>query len=301
MSMNMGDWKSVGQNDLNLIFVNSYMEFASKLGLIYSYRKPTQSVEYDLETGSFGSVPEYGSTGIAYEDISEGYKKETQEVQYAKGMKVTSRLMRSDLYGVIQRKVRDLARSFNYLRETVGASPFVNAFNSTFTVGDGLSLCNSAHTSKAAGVATQSNTGTAALSAANLFTNAILNMAKFKNNAGIAIPENSADMIIVPVDLSDVAYELISSSGKVDTQLNNKNYYEGKYKLLVWTNFLSGTKAWFTVNSKLMKDTMIFRDWVPTQFFKDTEMDVMTMKFAGFTSFNVSTFEWRWAFGHNPA
>jgi hypothetical protein len=41
------------------------------------------------------------------------------------------------------------------------------------------------------------------------------------------------DMLLVPITLEEEAFELINSTGKVDTADNNKNFHEGKYKLLL--------------------------------------------------------------------
>jgi hypothetical protein len=238
-----GKWPSIVQKDLSLIFLDQYRDFPSMLPLIYRFKDAEQGVEYDLETGDSGVVPEFGGE-IAYDDINEGYKKSVSEREYAYGIKITRRLLRNDLYGVIQDKTRSLADSFRSLREVQGAATFNNAF-STFTVGDGLSLCNAAHTSKVGG-SNQSNTGTAAISAANVFATELL-FKKLKTNRD-NIMYNLPDTLILPMDYTEKAYEILRSVGKVDYNINNRNYLEGRYKAIIWDNFLTSSTAWFMVN-----------------------------------------------------
>lgn len=286
-------WPSIVQKDLSLIFLRKFRDIPSMLPLIYRFKKAEQGIEYDLETGDIGLVPNFDGQ-ITYDSIGEGYKKSVQETEYALGLKVTRRLLRNDLYGVVQDKVQLLAQAFKHLRETRGAYPFVNAFNAAFTTGDGLSLCNSAHTSPVGG-ANQSNTSTSAFSAANVQANRVA-MKKLRTNRDNPMV-NIPDTLLVPMDLEEKAYEIIKSMGKVDTANNNRNYHEGKYKLIVWDNYLTSATNWFMLNSDIMKQQLVFREWEPVQFFRSGEFDTLVSKYAGYTSFEVSSVEWRWIFG----
>ncbi len=288
-----GNWPSIAQKDLSLIFLDQLHGFPSMLPFIYRFKSAEQGTEYDLETGDTGAVPVFNGS-ISYEQITEGYKKFVQETDYALGFIVTRQLLRNDLYGVIQDKAASLADAFRILRETQGAYPFVNAFSSAFTVGDSLSLCNSAHTSQNGGP-NQSNTSTLAFSAANLQANRVA-MKKLVSNTGL-VQTNIPDMIMAPLDLEDVAYEVLNSMGKVDTANNNRNYSEGRYKLLVWDNFLTSTTNWFLVNQALMKQRLVFREWEPVSFMRIGDFNTLYTAFAGFTAFGVSSVEWRWIYG----
>lgn len=286
-------WPSVTQKDLSLLFVDQYRSWSSMLPLLYKFKQAEQGTEYDLEVGDFPAVQLFNGS-IPYVPVTEGYKKSVQETQYALGLVVTRQLLRNDLYGAVRASVRNMADSFRQLREQQGAFPFVNAFNGAFTTGDGLSLCNSAHTN-ANGGANFSNTSTAAFSAPNVQANRLL-MKAFPSNAGNVI-QNVPDMLIVPMALEDVAYELLESMGKVDTAMNNRNYSEGRYKLVVWDNFLTSNSNWFLVNSERMRNELIFREWEKTSFMRSGEFDTLATKWAGYTSFGISTVEPRWMMG----
>lgn len=286
-------WPSVTQRDLSLVFVDQYRGWPSMLPLLYRFMDAEQGTEYDLEAGDVGSVQLFTGS-INYTGFQEGYKKSVQETQYALGLVVTRQLLRNDLYGAVRESVRNMADSFRQLRESQGAFPFVNSFNGSFTTGDGLSLCNAAHTS-ANGGPNFSNTSTLPFSAPNIQTNRLA-MKKLPSNVGNVIL-NIPDMLIVPMDLEDQAYEILESMGKVDTAMNNRNYSEGRYKLVVWDNFLTSTSNWWMANSARMNRELIWRDWEKTTFMRSGEFDTLATKWAGYTSFGVSTVEPRYIFG----
>lgn len=288
-----GQWPSIVQKDLSLIFLNQHRTKTSMGPLLYRNKKAEQGTEYDLETGDIGTVPAFGGE-ITYDSVAEGYKKSVSETEYALGLKVTRRLLRNDLYGVIQDRTALLGSAFHQLRENRFAFPFVNAFNTSFTVGDGLAMCSASHTS-AVGGSTQSNTDSNAFSAANVEA-ARIKMSKYKTNRDNPM-DNIMDTLLVPVDLAEKAYEIIKSAGKVDTSVNNRNFHEGKYKLIVWPNYLTSTTNWFGLNSEILKQMLVFREWEPTQFFRSGEFDTLVSKFAGYASFEVSMVGWRGVYG----
>lgn len=263
------------------------------LALIYRFKMAEQGTEYDLEVGDFPAVQLFTGS-MPFVPVTEGYKKSVQETQYALGLVVTRQLLRNDLYGAVRETVRTMADSFRQLREQQGAFPFVNAFNGAFTTGDGLSLCNAAHTN-ANGGANFSNTSSVAFSAANVQANRLL-MKAFPSNAGNII-SNVPDTLLVPMQLEDQAYEILESMGKVDTSMNNRNYSEGRYKLIVWDNFLTSSTNWFLLNSQRMQRELIFREWEKTSFMRSGEFDTLATKWAGYTSFGISSVEPRWIMG----
>lgn len=53
------------------------------------------------------------------------------------------------------------------------------------------------------------------------------------------------DLILIPRNLEETAWEIISSKGKVDTADNNANFHFGKYKLAVW-DWLNDSNNWFS-------------------------------------------------------
>ena len=293
--MNQANWSYFVQKDLSEHFGVSYGEFESMLPALFDDRDPDQAIVYQALMGDLGSVPVFDGE-VSYDDTKQSYRKSTEEIEYALGIKVTKKLRRNDLYGLVQQQVRLLATRFRSAREGIGADIFNGAFSST-TVADTLSLCHTAHTSDVGG-STQGNSGTSAFSPANVEATRRL-MIQIKTNRDNIQAATYPDMLLVPTNLEEAAFELIKSKGKVDTAQNNENFHKGRYKLAVWHNWLTDQNNWFMINSKLMKEYLAFYEWNPVEFFYAGEFDTLTSKHAGYMSCNVSAVDWRFIYGHN--
>jgi len=297
MVVTQANWSSVVQRDLSEVFLDQRRNFKSQLPNLFRMVEATQGTEYDLEGGDFAEVSQYTGS-IPFEEFKEGYKKSITETEWALGFKAQRRLLRNDLYGAVRGSAENLSAAFRQKKEQIGASIFNNAFNTTHTVGDTLALCSTAHTSRNGG-ANQGNSGTSALSAANVEATRQL-MVKFKTNTD-NIRTANPNMLLVPTELYEKAWEIVNSYGKVDTANNNRNFHFGKYDILVYDNFLTDANNWFLIDQELMKKVLKFRIWENTQFFRAGEFDTITQKYAGYMSNAVSTFEWRWIYGHAVA
>ena len=289
------NWPRLVQKDLSIVFDDQYRQFESMLGAVCTQQEATQGTERDLEVGDIGSMSQFSEGSIAFSSPTQGYVKDVTEEQWTIGIKATRQLLRNDLYGVLKKRAAALADSVRDRREATGATPFVDGFTSSFTTGDTLSLFNTAHTN-AQNSLTQSNRGTSAFSPAAVEATRLL-MLKFQTNAGNKMAVRM-DMLIVPADIEERAYELIKSSGQVNTANNNRNFHQGKYKLVVWENYLSDVNNWFAADSKLLKRNLIYREWEPTQFFRSGEFDTLVSKYAAYTSINISCVDWRQLYGH---
>lgn len=294
MVVNQSSLPAIVQRGLSEVFLDQQRNFESMLPSFFKMVEATQASETDQSIGDVGQVAPF--TGeISYDDFAQGYSKAITETEYSLGLKIQRRLLRNDLYDVCSNSVGLMSDSFNQKREQIGASIFNNAFNTVHTVGDGLALCSTAHTSNVGG-ANQGNSGTSALSAAAVEATRIL-MVKYKTDRD-NLRQARPSLLLVPTDLHEKAWEIVNSYGKMDTALNNRNFHFGKWNLAVWDNFLTDTNNWFMIDERLMKMFLKYRIWEPTQFFRSGEFDTLVQKYAGYMSVAVSTVEWRWVYGH---
>jgi hypothetical protein len=293
ISENFGNLLEPG---LRHVFADTFNRQESNLELLFNMQTSEKAVEHDLEMGDIQDFEPFTGS-IPYDDIKEGYKTNYEHQEFARGLKIERKLVQDDQYSTINKRPAALALGAFRRREADGASVFNNSFNSSVTGGDSLSLCNSAHTSNVGG-ATQSNTGTSALSPTAVETTRRA-MVKFKSNRDNPISV-VPDMLIVPVDLEQTAYEIINSKGKVDTAQNNANFHFGKYKLVVWPNYLTSTTRWWMVDSQLMKMFLLWFDREDVQFFRDSDFETLVAKFAGYMRYSFGWSDWRWVFGNNP-
>ena len=300
-ALTQANYSHVVQKDLSEVFAVEYGEFQSMIPALFQTVTPDQAIVYEQLLGDLGSVPVFDGE-IYYDESKQSYRKSTEEVEYAMGVKVTKKLRRNDLYGVVRSAVSTLADRFRAKRESLAATLFNGAFSTT-TVADTQVLCYSAHTSDVGG-SNQANAGSSAFSPAAVEATRRL-MIKFKTNRD-NITIHFPDTLIVPTELEENAMTLIKTTKEINTANNNINFHQGKYKLAVWHNWLSSgstaaTADWFMVNSGLMKKFLKFYEWNPVEFFYAGEIDTLTSKHAGYMSCNVSTPSWEFVFGHNIA
>lgn len=267
--------------------------------ILYNVQESRKAVEHDLEMGDIPDFTQFTGT-VAYSSTGEGYKSDYTHQEYTGGMKVERKLVDDDLYGVINKRPQLLALAAFRKRESDMASLFNNAFNTGVTMGansDLKPLCSASHPSKILSTQTTSNLGTTGLSPVEVDT-ARINMVKFPSNLGNPLTINP-DMLIVPVDLQSYAYEIINSAGKVDTAQNNRNFHQGRYKLVVWPNWLVSKTRWFMVDSRLMKMFLLWFDRIPLQFYRDADFSTLVAKFMGYMRYSYGWSDWRWIYGEN--
>lgn len=284
------------QKDLSRHFGTRYGQLKSQIPALFSKREPDQAIVYEALTGDLGSVPVFDGE-VQFDDFKQSYRKSVEEIQRAYGIKVTKKFRRNDLYGIVQKKVRNLSERFFAAKESLGAGIFNGAFSTT-TVADTLSLCHTAHTSDQQGGVNQGNSGTSTFSPANVEATRRLTVA-FKTNRNNIQNATFMDTLLLPTALEEKGFELIKSNGKVDTALNNPNFHKGKYKMIVWNNWLTDANNWFTLNLMRFKEDASFYEWNPLEFFFAGEIDTLVSKHAGYMSNNFSVVDWMGIYGHN--
>lgn len=264
---------------------------------LFGIESSSKAVEYDLGLGGTGDLVEFDGT-ISYDDFKQQYRVSYTHKEWVKGMKIERKLVDDDQYSVINKRPQQLALVSKRTMEKHGASVFNNAFNSSiFAGGDGLSLCNSAHTYVGTST-TVGNTGTTALSATAVEATRLL-MRQFtdeSDNLMIA----SGDTLVVPPNLEETAWEIVNASGKLDTGDNNPNFNKGKYKVIVW-DYLTDTNNWFMVDSRMSKMYLKWFQRVPTEFNKDKDFDTYLSKWSVYSRYSYGFSGWSWLFGHNVA
>ena len=291
------NWPDLLEPGLRKVFDDTLRERPSNISILFDVQSSNKAVEHDLsETSLLDFEPM--TNGVPYDDMTEGYKTNYVHTELARGFKVERKLVDDDLYGVINRRPSRLGRSARRRREKDAASMFNNAFNAGFTFGDGVSLCNSAHPSNNSS-ATQSNTGTLVLNDVNLETTR-RNMIGFQDDRQ-GIIEVEPDFLLVPLALEQTGWEIINSKGKPDTADNNANFHMGKYKMLVWPNYLTSSAQWYLMDSLMMKEYHLWFDRITPEFQKDREFDTYNAKYSGYMRYSFGASDWRAIYGQQPA
>jgi phage major head subunit gpT-like protein len=233
---------------------------------------------------------------IPYSDFEGQYRVSYTHKEWVKGMKIERKLVEDDQYNIIASRPKLLATSAKRTREKHAASVFNNAFNtSIFTGGDTYALRAAAHTWVGT-TAVQSNIGTTALSKTSIAT-ARLAMRNYLDETDNLITA-MGDTLIVPPELEQTAWELMSSEKEVDVNDNTANFWKGRYKVIVW-DFLDDTNNWFLVDSTLAKNYLKWFDRIGTEFNKDKDFDTYLSKWSVYNRYSYGFSNWIWLYGAN--
>ena len=265
----------------------------SLIDKLYGIEKSSKAVEYDYSVGGTGDLSEFTGT-IPYGTTDGQYKTSYTHKEWVRGMKIERKLVDDDQYNVINTRPRTLGISAKRTREKHAASIFNNAFNaSIFAGGDGLSLCNAAHTFVGTD-STQSNIGTTALSATSLAA-ARLAMRDFTDETDNLLTAKG-DVLVVPPELEQIAWEIIMSEKQVDTANNNANFFKGRYQVYVW-DYLTDTNNWFLMDNRMAKLYLKWFNRIPTEFNKDKDFDTYLAKWSVYTRYSYGFSNWTWLYG----
>ena len=279
---------------LRKIFMDEFGQPDSTIDKLYGVEKSSKAVEYDLGIGGMGDLEEFNGT-IGYDDFKQQYRVSYTHREWVKGIKIERKLVDDDQYNVINSRPKLLAMVARRTREKHGMSLFNNAFNTTvFSGGDGLSLCNDAHTFVGT-TSTQDNLLTAALSPTAVST-ARLAMRDFQDDTGNLI-NVMGSTIIVPPELEQTAYEIVNTEKQVNSANNNVNFLKGRYDVIV-SDYLTDTDNWFMVDSKYMKMFLKWFDRTPVEFNKDKDFDTYISKWSVYNRYSYGFSDWRWILGN---
>lgn len=277
------------------VFVNKFnaLPRESLVGKMYRMEQSERASETYLEIEDIGNPATF--TGeIEYTEFQEGRTKVVTPDEISSGLKIQRRLFDDDLYNVIEQIVGNLGTVFRYRMEVDAVSPFVNAFNTTFTVFDGLSLCNSAHT-YASTSTTQSNSGSTAFSYAALDA-AVIAMRRFLDSQDRVIFDMEPNGLFGPVDLDSQFREVIESKFKPGGSLNNINAYNNSFDI-VTSPLLSDTNNWFLLDMKKMKDFLIWQQRIPLEFKNTGDFDTYGKKYAAYMRYKATPVNWQFVYG----
>jgi phage major head subunit gpT-like protein len=293
-----GNWQDALEPIAKKNFNLGFREKPAERDMIFDVKTSSKLTETYLEIGDIGAMNEF--TGdLEYQDVSQGYKMTITASELAKGIKIQKKFVLTDQLDVVEQLPKMLGLAARRRMATDVFSIFNNAFTTTHLTIDGLQLCSSAHTSNQDGISTtQSNRTTTAASPVALET-IRQNMKDFMSNTDQMIEVNP-DMIICGRALEETFYEIIKSSGKVDTANNNRNFHQGKYKLLV-SDWLDDDNNFFVVDSELMKMFNVWNNVAALEFGQAKDFDGFQAKYAAYMFYGYGSRGWHWVSGAEVA
>ena len=237
---------------------------------------------------------------VDYTSMAQGYDTTMTWLEFTKGIQVERKLYDDQQFHIFDQRPKNMVTSGHRKREKDAARIFNNAFSNDtyfYSNSEGVALCSNSHTTNATGVSTATgfdNLVTAALSPTAVFA-ARLQMLGFKDDVG-EIYDVNPDELWYPPDLSETAFEIVKSAGKVDTTYNNRNFNEGRYKLNEHRR-LTDANNWFLSDSAQRKMYLFWCDRVAMEFAFVEDFDTLVAKWRGYMRYSLVYTNWRWLIG----
>jgi phage major head subunit gpT-like protein len=281
------------------IYSDTFKQLPDTLGDVYTIIPTNGRNNMTFsETGTLSDWEEFTGT-IPYSSISQGYDVTMTPVEFGKGTQVARKLYDDDQYHIMDQKPKSMATSAHRTRQKHGYRIFNNAFSSDsmfYVHSEGVALCSNSHTTTS-GASTASgfdNLTTASLTATAVFA-ARLQMLGFRGDQAEKI-DVMPDELWFPPDLSEQAFEIVKSQGKLDDNLNNRNFHEGRYKTHE-CRYLTDTNNWFMCDSSMRKEFLFWCDRIPIEFAMIEDFDTLVAKWRGYGRWSMTYANWRWING----
>jgi phage major head subunit gpT-like protein len=251
------------------------------------------------QVGTLDDWTEFTGT-VDYDSQTQGYDTTITPIVFNKGIQVERELNDDDQHNIINGRPKAMARSATRTREKHAASIWNGAFSVApkfYVNSENVAMCSNSHTTNAPASTASGfdNLGTAALSATAVTANFVA-MQGFRGDRAELIDINP-DCLLYPVNLYEIAYEILNANGKVDTDLNNPNVHHGQYKGIRW-NRLTDINNWFMEDQSLRKEMVHWTDRVPMEFAMAEDFDKFIAKWRGYMRYAFGHTDWRHVFGN---
>ena len=237
---------------LNALFGLSYDQYDAEYAAIFSQETSDRAFEEEVLITGFGGAPtKTEGAGVSFDNASESFSARYTHETVALAFALTEEAQEDNLYDSLgKRYTKALARSMANTKEVKGANVLNNAFSSSFTGGDGVSLINTAHPLAGGGSAANRGTTMADLNETSL-EDALIDISTFTDDRGLTISVN-ATKLVVPPQLVFVADRILNSpgrSGTADNDINaiaNTGVLPGGYTV---NHYLTDPDAFFLLTS----------------------------------------------------
>ena len=279
-------------------FGMGYDEYPALYEKFMKVKRSNNAMERDaLISGAGLMIQSAEGETTTYDSMNEGYTSTYIPVIYKLGMVITKEAM-DDLRGLnlAEMRAKALGKASRETRNTVSTNILNRAFNSSYTGGDGLELCSTAHVTLSGTfsneLATSADLSEAALEQADL------EMGDITDDRGLKIHTMSR-ALIVPRALKFEACRILKSEGRVgvtDNDLNALDALNSYPKGVVVNDYLTDTDAWFVMtNHDDQGLCMYVRN--DREFSEDSQFDTDNIKYKLYERYSVGWTDPRCIFG----
>jgi len=232
---------------LNALFGLEYKNYANEHAAIFDTENSDRAFEEEVMLSGFGSaaVKPEGSS-VNYDAATETFTARYTHETLALAFSITEEAIEDNLYDrLASRYTKALARSMANAKQVKAANVLNRAFNSSYTGGDGLELCSTAHVIVSG--TEQNELSTAADLNETSLEQAMIDIAALTDERGLKIAAQGRKMV-VPSALQFTAERLLKSVGRTGTADNDISAVVSMNVIpqgYVVNHYLTDTDAWF--------------------------------------------------------
>ena len=235
---------------LNALFGMEHARYDNEWSQIFATENSDRAFEEEVELSGFGNAKTKAEgESVEFDDAQEAFTSRYTHETVALAFSITEEAVEDNLYDSLSsRYTKALARSMANAKEVKGANVLNRAFNSSYTGGDGLELCSTAHITVAGGNYKNELTTAADLNETSL-EQAMIDIAGFIDNRGLKVAVKARKMII-PVNLQFIAERLLKTDLRVGTADNDINASKSMNVVpegYTVNHYLSDTDAFFII------------------------------------------------------
>lgn len=228
---------------------DAYTQHPKKYDKFFNIKNSTKAFEKEQELSGFttAGLKDQGDS-VAFARLTQGVQKEYVHLTYGIGAIITRELAEDDQYGFIGQIPRLLSEAMVRAEETVATAVLNNAFDTSITGADGVSLCNSAHVFSGSGGGTWSNVPTTAVDLTQTsLESAYIDVLNLRDANNQRLNYTPKKIIVSRGDFFN-AQKILKTQKKVGSADNDVNIINELGIELIVTNYLTDQDAWFLQN-----------------------------------------------------
>tara|TARA_Y100000114_G_scaffold152160_1_gene170044 strand:- start:1083 stop:1994 length:912 start_codon:yes stop_codon:yes gene_type:complete len=208
---------------LNALFGLEYNKYENEHAEIFQSEASDRAFEEEVMLSGFGSAPvKQEGANVAFDQATESFTARYTHETIAMAFAITEEAIEDNLYDrLASRYTRALARSMANTKQVKAANVLNNAFDSSFTGGDGKELCATDHP-LANGGTFRNELATAADLSETSLEQSLIDIAAFVDERGLKIALQGVKLII-PKELQFTAERILKSPQRVGTADNDIN------------------------------------------------------------------------------
>ena len=236
---------------LNALFGMEYDRYENETAEIFETESSDRAFEEEVLIIGFGNAEvKTEGQGVNYDTASEGFTARYTHETVALAFALTEEAVEDNLYDRLgSRYTKALARSMAHTKQVKGANVLNNAFSSSYTGGDDLSLVNSAHTLAGGGTFSNRPSTYVDLNETSL-ENALITVSTFVDDRSLILALQGTKLV-VPPQQQFIAERILETPGLPFSADNDVNPIRSMGMVpqgYAVNHFLTDNDAWFLLS-----------------------------------------------------